>query len=636
MLSTKSSDAHENPTVMFQDDLDAMLHSSGAMNADELEANDPFVSHRPVCLPGVTTSPTTIDGGPSSFELPSLSTIVKDDLLLDSSNHCLNLCLPKEVPEVRRNNVALVTPSLNLTRGGQMNGGAAENQSPFIKSKSSDPFARSRYQEIRESGWNNADLNQWNNANLHQERFNQGHHCFRSDTLQTSASNGPCPVSNQGSRTFEEGHQRNHLMVKRSAYNPPNYSFDGGSRTFAHPRCSEARPDHRRQTFEDSRKSAPSGTTYSDHHPHAYNQNFEYFESSGPTYVSSSASEVQFENRPRAYNQNFEYSESSGPTYTSSSPSEVQSNHRSRAYNQNFEYSESNGPTYSSSSALIHRYREDQTEEDLEFPPTAKFLSSYFLSNQEHQGPSESIKEEDFFLRDDISRRYGLPFSMSQSRVTNFALPEGNVSPRTLEPPRWASNNYVTPAFTENALHNPSKKYFEKKLACKENVQVLNNAPTRKNLINQGGSHSKGVLIKSLLKPSHENLVTRFNYAVMCQLEVTEFQKEDRRGNRSTIPLSFKGVMCRHCQGKTSRTGRYFPSSIKSFSDSEKILFAVYRHLGTCIKCPASLKVELNRLFDSHRMELKDKSKRHGCQRAFYRQIWNQIHPTQPKISKRK
>ena len=53
----------------------------------------------------------------------------------------------------------------------------------------------------------------------------------------------------------------------------------------------------------------------------------------------------------------------------------------------------------------------------------------------------------------------------------------------------------------------------------------------------------------------------------------------------------------------------------------------MYHHLMLCLKCPNDIKSLIDRLHDSHGMELKLKNKRIGGRTLFYRQIWLSLHP---------
>ncbi len=137
---------------------------------------------------------------------------------------------------------------------------------------------------------------------------------------------------------------------------------------------------------------------------------------------------------------------------------------------------------------------------------------------------------------------------------------------------------------------------------------------------------SQGKLVKAYLRSSEKNLVTDFTYTVMTQLVVVKFDHKDRRGNRGKTEDGFPGLACRYCKGATGRTGRYFPTTIRTLADSKKTLFSVNRHLMECKKCPTDVKKYLRSRFCSHLKEKQEKRQRHGSIRTFYRRIWDIMH----------
>ncbi len=139
-----------------------------------------------------------------------------------------------------------------------------------------------------------------------------------------------------------------------------------------------------------------------------------------------------------------------------------------------------------------------------------------------------------------------------------------------------------------------------------------------------------GVMISSLLDDGDRNLVSEFTNAVVNEMQVTSFGNRDRKGKRSSFPNGYAGMSCRHCDGKVGRTGRYFPSSVKTISDSKKSLYAMHKHLSTCTKCPDSVKLTLDVLFKKH-AESRKRNRRQGTQRAYFRKIWHALHPIQDR-----
>lgn len=148
---------------------------------------------------------------------------------------------------------------------------------------------------------------------------------------------------------------------------------------------------------------------------------------------------------------------------------------------------------------------------------------------------------------------------------------------------------------------------------------------------NENPLYPEGTLLRTFLKPTDMHLVTTFTYAVLSELEVAAFTWRDRRGNRRKLTMGYPGMACRYCKGGTGRTGRYFPSSVKTMADSKKTLFSVYDHLSSCQKCPNLVKKQLLHLFGKHIEEHNMRSKRHGSQRDFFRRVWNALHAKKPE-----
>ncbi len=135
--------------------------------------------------------------------------------------------------------------------------------------------------------------------------------------------------------------------------------------------------------------------------------------------------------------------------------------------------------------------------------------------------------------------------------------------------------------------------------------------------------------IASVITPNlRRERVTSFTYVVMCQFVKAAFDQTDRKGNRAKTSLGYVGLKCKYCGGEGMRTGRYFPSSLKTFTDTTKTLLPMYCHLSLCHKCPEDMKSLISRLHDRHEVELKvlKGKKLHGGTTPFYRQIWTSLH----------
>lgn len=116
---------------------------------------------------------------------------------------------------------------------------------------------------------------------------------------------------------------------------------------------------------------------------------------------------------------------------------------------------------------------------------------------------------------------------------------------------------------------------------------------------------------------------TAFSYHLLSQMQQCVFTEADRLGKRKGLPPGFPGLACRHCFGGYG-SGRFFPSSIKTLSDTSKTLNVLYNHMMRCRKCPSDIKTKLEGLRSSHDEE-RAKMK-FGSQKAFFARIWERLH----------
>mmetsp|Transcript_26031 Transcript_26031/g.36487 ORF Transcript_26031/g.36487 Transcript_26031/m.36487 type:complete len:727 (+) Transcript_26031:149-2329(+) len=125
---------------------------------------------------------------------------------------------------------------------------------------------------------------------------------------------------------------------------------------------------------------------------------------------------------------------------------------------------------------------------------------------------------------------------------------------------------------------------------------------------------------------------TEFSYHLLSQMQPCVFTEADRLGKRKGLPPGFAGLACRHCFGGYG-SGRFFPSSIKTLSDTSKTLNVLHNHMMRCRKCPQEVKDTLEKLrahHDDERAKMK-----FGSQKAFFAKIWRRLHedgtnPTSP------
>jgi len=137
-----------------------------------------------------------------------------------------------------------------------------------------------------------------------------------------------------------------------------------------------------------------------------------------------------------------------------------------------------------------------------------------------------------------------------------------------------------------------------------------------------------------LVTPEDEPYATAFSFHLLSQMQPCVFTEADRLGKRKGLPPGFPGLACRHCFGGYG-SGRFFPSSIKTLSDTSKTLNVLHNHMMRCRKCPAEVRDTLDNLRKSHD-EQRAKMK-FGSQKAFFARIWDRLHYKDPNVnSKRK
>lgn len=130
---------------------------------------------------------------------------------------------------------------------------------------------------------------------------------------------------------------------------------------------------------------------------------------------------------------------------------------------------------------------------------------------------------------------------------------------------------------------------------------------------------------QSLVQPSDRDLATEYSFFVMQQMSTCTFTESDRLGKRRSHRFGFPGIACVHCAGKNG-SGRYFPSSVKTFADASKTTNVLHNHILKCPGAPKSVKSKLQSLKDAHHVE-KD-AMRHGSQKQFFDVIWSRLHNT--------
>ncbi|KAL7466799.1 hypothetical protein ACHAXS_007080 [Conticribra weissflogii] len=130
-----------------------------------------------------------------------------------------------------------------------------------------------------------------------------------------------------------------------------------------------------------------------------------------------------------------------------------------------------------------------------------------------------------------------------------------------------------------------------------------------------------------LVNESDAKRSTNYAYFIMRQMRRCDFSEADRLGKRKDFEAGFAGLACRHCFGGYG-SGRFFPSSIKTLSDTSKTLNVLYAHLMRCRKCPMELKemlTEHKKTHDSERQKM-----RFGSQKEFFSVVWKRLHGSLP------
>jgi len=116
---------------------------------------------------------------------------------------------------------------------------------------------------------------------------------------------------------------------------------------------------------------------------------------------------------------------------------------------------------------------------------------------------------------------------------------------------------------------------------------------------------------------------TKFSFILMSQMRRCTFTEADRLGKRKGLSNGFAGLACRHCFGGFG-AGRFFPSSIKTLSDTSKTLDVILSHLERCREIPKSVVDDLMKAKKTH--EIERGNCRFGSQKAFFTRIWKRLH----------
>lgn len=105
-----------------------------------------------------------------------------------------------------------------------------------------------------------------------------------------------------------------------------------------------------------------------------------------------------------------------------------------------------------------------------------------------------------------------------------------------------------------------------------------------------------------LVEPGDKMYATDYAYFVMEQMATCVFTEADRLGKRKCHEVGFPGLACRHCYGGNG-SGRFFPLTLKTFSDVSKSIHVLRNHLVKCTKAPKGMAKTVNMLYKRHKDE---------------------------------
>ena len=136
---------------------------------------------------------------------------------------------------------------------------------------------------------------------------------------------------------------------------------------------------------------------------------------------------------------------------------------------------------------------------------------------------------------------------------------------------------------------------------------------------------SKSSSSELLVAENDRQLATEYAFLLMSNMQTCSFAESDRLGKRRSHRVGFPGICCVHCVGANG-SGRYFPSSIKTFADVSKTMNVLHQHLIKCKSCPEIIQARLESLKGKHIAEKE--SLQHGSMKTFFDTVWSRLHNT--------
>ena len=224
-------------------------------------------------------------------------------------------------------------------------------------------------------------------------------------------------------------------------------------------------------------------------------------------------------------------------------------------------------------------------------------------------------------------------------RTMSFHRPEGyppmpsspsRKSKKLAMPPPGTSDGFYSneSAATNGVNVEPSHELAA--AAMHEAASQMGNPPVKPSLQphSSGGAMVNPITAPAgeegnLVEPADRTLSTSFSYFLMSQMRKCHFVEADRLGKRKALPAGFPGLSCRHCYGGFG-SGRFFPSTLKTLSDTSKTLNVLHNHMMRCRKCPIEVRDSLTKLKSRHDQERA--RMKFGSQKSFFEEIWGRLH----------
>ena len=228
----------------------------------------------------------------------------------------------------------------------------------------------------------------------------------------------------------------------------------------------------------------------------------------------------------------------------------------------------------------------------------------------------ETLKADD--ARSGTSKRYWIESALSLGLVDT---PNG-IRFSALEPPPLPSLTRSQESMVDSTRGQSARRNSNDFFSTSSNAVTDD---SKANTDRPGDAPTEQALTETapLTTPEDKAYSTAFSYHLLSQMQPCVFTEADRLGKRKGLPPGFPGLACRHCFGGYG-SGRFFPSSIKTLSDTSKTLNVLHNHMMRCRKCPPDVRETLEKLRGSHDEE-RAKMK-FGSQKAFFARIWDRLH----------